>query len=59
MTHNLKRRVDALELRSQPTARVVVCWCSLPDGQHQPDCPAAGAALGDHVVSVRWQDDDD
>jgi hypothetical protein len=56
MTHKLQRRVDALELRSHPPARVVVCWCSLPDGQHAAGCPAAGVPV---TVVVRWQDDTD
>jgi hypothetical protein len=44
MTHKtLTKRLERIEARRRPAARVVVCWCSLADGQHLPDCPAAGA----------------
>lgn len=35
-------RLQHLEARRRPAARIVVCWCALPPGQHKPDCPAAG-----------------
>lgn len=56
-TINLARRVDALELRSQP-ARVIVCTCSLPGGNHTPDCPAANASDNDTVWLLAWPDDE-
>jgi hypothetical protein len=35
-------RLTRLEARRRPAARIVVCWCGLPPGQHKPGCPAAG-----------------
>lgn len=57
MTRNLQRRVERLELRNQPPAAVVVCFCGVPDGQHTADCPAAGAGDNDTVFVLCWPDD--
>lgn len=67
MTTNLAtltKRLDALELRNQPAARMFVCDCArrngrvnLPSGEHLPDCPAAGAGDTDLVLVMTYETD--
>ena len=56
-TKAFQRRLDALEAARQPPGQIIVCWCSLPDGQHEPDCDAPAAGLRDTVLLVRWEED--
>lgn len=57
-TTNLARRVQALELRSQPAARWLACTCGVPGGSHTADCPAATAGDNDTVILVLWEEHD-
>lgn len=54
-TKTLAKRLARIEAQRNP-GRVLVCvgFC---DGEHAPDCPAAGAGDNDTVVLLRWSDD--
>ena len=59
----LLNRLEALEKRDAPPARLLVCGCAmdngrenLPDGQHNPDCPVLDAGPRDNVIIVRYTD---
>ena len=54
-TAQLAKRLDAIEARRQPPAQIYICWCP-EDEKHRPDCPAAGAGDGDHIVWVTYED---
>ena len=59
----LLARLDALEKRDAPPARLLVCGCAmvnlrenLPAGEHLDDCPVLDAGPRDNVVIVCYAD---